>query len=384
MIHTYSAYHDNNPLIPNIPYELLSLIIDYSTYSLNKEMKKIKDEETMTTLKKKFGKTTLDMFITDENIFINNKLNNREIYLLAKLFIINIEKIKTIKIYYISKNILFSINFLKEGLFNLSKELCLSSEKELKKINDDTLDFQLKFIFICNEFIKINKNIILELRKIDFKIFINSFNTIIHSLKLNIKLVTLYLSANYIGIDGAIEIASALKINTTLTTLILLYNRISNDGTRALAEALIKNTTLATFSINNNNIGAKGTNAIAEALKINTALTTLYIYDNDIGDEGATALAEALITNTTLTTLSINNNNIGAKGTNAIAEALKKNTALTILYMYGNNIGDTGATALAEALETNTTLLTLFIVQPNNNTFNKDIFTPYSSRVPII
>lgn len=310
MIHTCSAYHDNKSLIPNIPYELLSLIIDYSTYSLNKEMKKIKDEETMTTLKKKFGKTTLDMFITDENIFINNKLNNREIYLLAKLFIINIEKIKTIKIYYISKNILFSINFLKEGLLNLSKELCLSSEKELKKINDDTLNFQLKFIFICNEFIKINKNIILELHRIDFKIFINSFNTIIHSLKLNTKLVTLYLSANYIGIDGAIEIASALKINTTLTTLILLYNRISNDGTKALAEALKINKTLTTLDLYYNRLGNEGAISLAEALKINKTLLILNLKWNNIAHEGAYTLAEALKENKTLERLDLQNNEI--------------------------------------------------------------------------
>jgi hypothetical protein len=273
-------------------------------------MKKIKDEETITTLKKKFGKTTQDMFITDENIFINNKLNNKEIYLFAKLFIINIEKIKIIKIYYISKNILFSINFLKEGLLNLSKELCLSSEKELKKINDDTLDFQLKFIFICNEFIKINKNIILELHRIDFKIFINSFNTIIYSLKLNTKLVTLYLSANYIGIDGAIEIAAALKINTTLTTLILLYNRISNDGTKALAEALKINKTLTTLDLYYNRLGNEGAISLAEALKINKTLLILNLRWNNIAHEGAYTLAETLKINKTLERLDLQNNEI--------------------------------------------------------------------------
>ena len=75
----------DKPLIPTIPYELLSLIIGYS---INNEMKQIENEVITTSLQTKLVKTTLDMlFNTDGNIIINNKLVNKEIYLLAKLFV---------------------------------------------------------------------------------------------------------------------------------------------------------------------------------------------------------------------------------------------------------------------------------------------------------
>ena len=76
----------DKPLIPTIPYELLSLIIGYS---LNNEMKQIENEVITTSLQTKLGRTTLDMlFNTDENIIINNKLVNKEIYLLLLLHIL--------------------------------------------------------------------------------------------------------------------------------------------------------------------------------------------------------------------------------------------------------------------------------------------------------
>lgn len=327
----------DKPLIPTIPYELLSLIIGYS---LNKEMRKIKDEEIITSLKTKLGRTTLDMlFNTDEDI-INNKLVNKEIYLLAKLFVMNIDNIKE--------------NFLKKALLNHTKKLILSSEKELNQISDNNLDFQLNFIFICNEFIKINRDIYLVLPRINFKIFVNSFNTIIHILKLNTKLVSLYLSANNIGIDGTIEIATALKTNTTLTTLILILNKIGDEGVKALAEAL----------------------------KTNRTLTTLDIYYNRIGNIGAYALALALKTNKTLTKLNLQHNRIGDSGAYVIAQALKENEILRILNLQNNIINQIDASVFVQALEINKTMRTLDL-RNNLNIYNKDIFKTYLPRLMI-
>lgn len=328
----------DKPLIPTIPYELLSLIIGYS---INNEMKQIENEVITTSLQTKLGKTTLDMlFNTDGDIIINNKLVNKEIYLLAKLFVMNIDNIKE--------------NFLKEALLNHTKKLILSSEKELKQINDDTLDFQLKFIFICNEFIKINRDIYLVLPRINFKIFVNSFNTIIHILKLNTKLVSLYLSANNIGIDGTIEIATALKTNTTLTTLILILNKIGDEGVKALAEAL----------------------------KTNRTLTTLDIYYNRIGNTGAYALALALKTNKTLTKLNLQHNRVGDLGAYVIAQALKENEILRILNLQNNIINQIDATVFVQALEINKTMRTLDL-RNNFNIYNKDIFKIYLPRLMI-
>ena len=342
----------DKPLIPTIPYELLSLIIGYS---INNEMKQIENEVITTSLQTKLGKTTLDMlFNTDEDIIINNKLVNKEIYLLAKLFVMNIDNIKENNIYDISKNILFSLNFVKEALLNLTKKLILGTDKELNQNSDDNLDFQLNFIFICNEFIKINRDIYLVLYRINFKIFVNSFNTIIHILKLNTKLVSLYLSANNIGIDGTIEIATALKTNTTLTTLILILNKIGDEGVKALAEAL----------------------------KTNRTLTTLDIYYNRIGNLGAYALALALKTNKTLTKLNLQHNRVGDLGAYVIAQALKENEILKTLNLQNNSINQIDATVFVQALEINKTIRTIDL-RNNFNIYNKDIFKTYLPRLMI-
>ena len=69
---------------------------------------------------------------------------------------------------------------------------------------------------------------------------------------------------------------------------------------------------------------------------------------------------------------------------NTIILALKLNIPLKLLILKNNQI-DNKVIAIAEALKTNTTLLKLDIVQPDYiyYTFNKDIFTPYLSRVMI-
>jgi hypothetical protein len=430
----------SKPSLQTLQDDPRRLILDYPNYSaFNRESIKVQKENREISLKRKLGKTTLDgLFSTGASIDIREPLNNGEIYLLAELFVSDILNTKSLIFHYGIDTPLIKFAPLKDALLNPTDPFYLFTDNDISpeilkrsKLgnnhffifaigNDNLIDFQLRFIFSCIGIMQREGDVILETAIYNFRtvtnykqiVFTNSINTIIFGLERNIplkeitidlsgigdggamllakalkthqKLTKLFITKNNIGAEGANAIAEALKKNTALTILYMYNNDIGDEGATALAEALITNTTLATLSINENNIGAKGTNAIAEALKKNTALTTLYMYGNDIGDEGATALAEALITNTTLATLFIKKNNIGAKGAKAIAEALKKNTALTELYMFDNDIGDEGATALAEALETNTTLLKLYIGQPNDNTFNKDIFNPYSSRVHIV
>ena len=377
---------------------LISILTSSNSLPVNKLMKQIKEEDTRISLEKKITKIS------------NDKLNYTEIYYLAKLYVndniifknkfsLNILKESLdipSKNLLLTNNLLF-VNLLRKALLNPTKKLFLTNNKKMKQssdeciivyinpINDDYFDLLLNLIFFCIDIKKTFSFITLYLTKNvnNFQIFKNSFNTIILALKLNIPLKILILKNNQID-NKVIAIAEALKTNTTLLKLALDGNHIISSGVRAIAEALNINTTLTILSLNSNRIYRSGISALAKTLKINKTLKTLNLEYTCIDKDGAILIANALKQNTTLLKLDLRKNfKFGDEGAKEFADALLQNTTLTELCVGNNNILDKGATALAEALKTNTTLLKLDIVQPDYiyNTFNKDIFEPYLSRV---
>ena len=87
--------------------------------------------------------------------------------------------------------------------------------------------------------------------------------------------MTLDLSCNQIGAEGAAALAEALKVSYTLTTLYLSSNQIGTEETAALAEALKVNCTLKDLDLGYNHIGDEGAAVLAEALEVNCTLTGL-------------------------------------------------------------------------------------------------------------
>lgn len=377
---------------------LISILTSSNSLPVNKLMKQIKEEDTRISLEKKITKIS------------NDKLNYTEIYYLAKLYVndniifknkfsLNILKESLdipSKNLLLTNNLLF-VNLLRKALLNPTKKLFLTNNKKMKQssdeciivyinpINDDYFDLLLNLIFFCIDIKKTFGFITLYLTENlnHFQFFKNSFNTIILALKLNIPLKILILKNNQID-NKVIAIAEALKTNTTLLKLALDGNHIISSGVRAIAEALNINTTLTILSLNSNRIYRSGISALAKTLKINKTLKTLNLEYTCIDKDGAILIANALKQNTTLLKLDLRKNfKFGDEGAKEFADALLQNTTLTELCVGNNNILDEGATALAEALKTNTTLLKLDIVQPDYiyNTFNKDIFEPYLSRV---
>jgi len=377
---------------------LISILTSSNSLPVNKLMKQIKEEETRISLEKKITKIS------------NDKLNYTEIYYLAKLYVndniifknkfsLNILKesldIPSKKL--LLTNNLSLVNLLKKALLNPTKKLFLTNNQKIKcsydehiilyinPINDDYFDLLLNLIFFCIDIKKTFTCITLYLTENvnNFQIFKNSFNTIILALKLNIPLKILILKNNQID-NKVIAIAEALKTNTTLLKLALDGNYIISSGVRAIAEALNINTTLLTLNLNSNKIYRSGISALAKTLKINKTLKTLYLKFTSIDKASAKLIANALKQNTTLLKLDIQQNSkFGDEGAKEFADALIQNTTLTELCVGNNDIRNEGATALVEALKINTTLLKLDIVQPDYiyYTFNKDIFTPYLSRV---
>ena len=378
----------------SIPDDILNSILTSSnSLPVNKLMRQMKEEETRVSLEKKITKIS------------NGKLNYTEIYYLAKLFVNNNIIFKNkfsldipSKNLLLTNNLLF-VNLLRKALLNPTKKLFLTNNKKMKQssdeciivyinpINDDYFDLLLNLIFFCIDIKKTFGFITLYLTEYvnNFQIFKNSFNTIILALKLNIPLKILILKNNQID-NKVIAIAEALKTNTTLLKLALDGNHIISSGVRAIAEALNINTTLTILSLNSNRIYRSGISALAKTLKINKTLKTLNLEYTCIDKYGARLIANALKQNTTLLKLDLRKNcNFGDEGAKEFANALIQNTTLTELCVGDNNICDEGATAIVEALKINTTLLKLDIVQPDYQyeTFDKDIFTPYLSRVII-
>jgi len=251
---------------PSIPDDLISSMLFYSnSLPINRETRRIMNSTTdidsnkFLSLREKLGKTTLDnLFSTGEDIVINEQLNNKEIYLLAGLFVSNINNINIKNIYFdISKNMPFPLDKLKEALLNPTKTLYLTNNFrinntnihelgadtivlffnllnddliyfQLKPINDDFFDFQLNFIFSCIAIIKRNGNIVLDFWPNTFtsEKYINGFKTIIHSLKQqNIPITKLSLWTNQISDEQQFALANALKINTTVKKISIKANK---------------------------------------------------------------------------------------------------------------------------------------------------------------
>ena len=419
------------PFIQTIPDDLLMSIQELSNTVFDKKSEQLKDELTQTKLKEKLSKTTLDMFSTGNNIIINDKLNYREIYLLAKLFVNHIKLDSNISLTFFEKllkkkvleplgkinvkdiNIsldiftnIFSLNILKTVLLNPNKKLLLTNNQRINDtnihehnsgadiflfinpINDYFFDFQLNFIFFCIDIIKRNGDIILDFTPGTFVNYINSFKTIIHSLKQNIPVTKLKLWSNKISVEQIIALANALKINKTLKIIELdsiqfgyKNSQGSYDGAKAIADALKTNTTLTEINLNNNNIEDEGVKVIAEMLKNNNTLRILILEDNEFGVEGAKAIAEALKENRSLIKLNIQQNlTLGNEGIKLLADALKTNTTLKEINLRSTGFDNEGAIFLVEALKINKTLRSLYI----NNIKLQSMFKPYLSRVTIL
>ena len=209
----------------------------------------------------------------------------------------------------------------------------------------------------------------------------------------NASIKTLSLNYNYLGDEGAKEIAEMLggngaessgTVNTTLEHIYLDSCNIGPIGAQHLAQALLVNTSVKTLSLDYNHIGDTispevlernqatshrinldrvylhhcsigpiETQYLAQVLSVDTSL---FLTVNPLGDEGAKALAELLGTkssgtlNTTLEHVHLCFCDIGPLGAKHLAQALCVNTSVKLLNLYGNAIGDQGAEVIAMVL----------------------------------
>lgn len=110
------------------------------------------------------------------------------------------------------------------------------------------------------------------------------------------------ISHNYLGDEGAIEIAKLLRGYSRLTKLNMSFNDIGDIGAMEVAEALTVNKTLETLSWHSAITGSivkpklteVGLTALAHALEKHKAITTIDIRDNVMSPGLITVLVQML------------------------------------------------------------------------------------------
>lgn len=284
----------------DLPEDIQSDIEKFSI-PYNRESKLTKDIQTINGLKDKLGEDVFNIFTTKENLFLDlsNKLEYREIYFLAKIFI-TVFKTSVTKNIFFDKKIVFPLDNVKAILLNPTKTLYFTNQLQIENTdsvnlnfnnnNDYVIDFILFFIFVC---VKSVVNISFNLSYNNdncFYVIDKSFYTIIKGLKQGIKLTKLNITS--IDTEKAIILAQVLKTNTSLEYIDLTqlqpiepYVRIDEKGAYAFAEALQTNKTLKILILDGNKIGDFAAYVLAEALKRNTTLEKLELKWNNLGKD---------------------------------------------------------------------------------------------------
>ena len=199
------------------------------------------------------------------------------------------------------------------------------------------------------------------------------------------SLVSLDVSNNNIGAEGAESLAKTFQQSKCLKSLDISQNNIGDDGAKALAEALHTNDSIEELNVSENDIGEFGVKALAMALSTNNCLHVLNVsgmsmsrhykrvlvyvrrrvlqkkYSCHIGAVGVVSLCEALVNNRTLRELHIINLHMADDAVMLLAKSLHNNNSLKVLDVSINDIGLAGSKALAHAIYTKNNLQVLKI-----------------------
>ena len=181
-------------------------------------------------------------------------------------------------------------------------------------------------------------------------------------------LVSLDLSSNQLGLDGAEAVAQALRgasgggLPSTLKTLVLDGNNLGDAGTSTIAESALHSEALETLSLAGCGFGPDGARSIAQTLKHDATIRRLVLSSNAVADAGGLALGEGLRHNRHLNMIELSGCEIQTKGLKAIGRALATNRALTNITITNNDLSEEDMHVLGSALLRNDHAQLSFIV----------------------
>ena len=148
----------------------------------------------------------------------------------------------------------------------------------------------------------------------------------------------LNLSDNNFGEEGAEALTEALSNAPCLETLILNDALLGDDGVKLICEALAKGAPkLVSLNISGNEVGVEGAKGLAKLLARGT-LKELKAEDNELGNSGAKRIAKGLKKSSTITSLNVCSSEVGGTGALAIATEAAKLKCLEKIAMNGNAI----------------------------------------------
>jgi Ran GTPase-activating protein (RanGAP) involved in mRNA processing and transport len=247
------------------------------------------------------------------------------------------------------KNLLNSLdlshnNIRNNGVEELAQLTCLTELTSLKLRHNNIFNYGATII--ANTLLKFLTSIDLSHNMIGSE-GVTSLAAVMSELK------ELNIANNRIGSEGATSLAKALINNINLTNLNIASNRIPPKGAKSLAEAL-KSARLVSLDLSKNYIGDNGASYFAHAFFKGLHMTDnhilqfkgLFITDlnlssNNIGDIGVITLARGLENGNLLVHLNLANNKIGDIGAARLAKTLSCQCAtLSSLCIYNNNISD--------------------------------------------
>ncbi len=161
-------------------------------------------------------------------------------------------------------------------------------------------------------------------------------------------LESLSMNHNNAGDQGAKVVSDCLGSKCKILNMVL--EGITQQGAKELAKALRRASEIVSLNLTFNMIGLEGAVAVCDSLQGWQAMQELSLDDCRIGDAGAAAVARVML-RVGCRRVILSNNDINSSGVKALAEAAANSpVVIELLQLSSNPVGDEGAKSLAEKI----------------------------------
>ena len=163
---------------------------------------------------------------------------------------------------------------------------------------------------------------------------------------------TLDISYNGIEINGVKIICEYIKVNSKLISLFIGGNYICDEGAKILAKTLIDNSQckITYLFMENNNITKNGAKYITKVISYHPFLSSINLKSNNLTDEGVKTIFCSLNPESKVTTLNLSNNNITGISMKYINEYIVHNSFLRQLFFDYNQLDKSACMLIKDIL----------------------------------
>ena len=149
-------------------------------------------------------------------------------------------------------------------------------------------------------------------------------------------------------------ILASLFDHPSITSLDFSHNKIGDQSFKYFGKLLsYTNCRLISIDLSNNNIGFEGALLFSLGLEKNLTLKYLNLRLNRLGDEGSEFVFRCLMKNSALCTLNLSSNLLSEISCKILAETIAFNSCLISLDLSCNNLNETGGKYLQDRMEEN-------------------------------